>query len=148
MFGDRIGLLRAEFIQAFGKRLIMQSQNAGCEQACIGCARFAPTAMGKEPWEFVVVTERSTLERLADLTDYGKFIAQATSELDADNRFSGSLVSARYNGEFKLVTPETVQLMGLDAVPFLSVMVTEIITGRPLPSQRRVPSGPSRVEER
>jgi len=43
----------------------------------VDCARYAPTAVGKQPWEFVAVTERPTLKGLADLTDYGKFIAEA-----------------------------------------------------------------------
>jgi len=43
----------------------------------VDCGSLAPTAMGKEPWEFVVVTEDEMRERIADMTDYGKFIAQA-----------------------------------------------------------------------
>lgn len=43
----------------------------------IDCARLAPSAMNLQPWEFVVVTDEATRRRIADLTDYGKFIAQA-----------------------------------------------------------------------
>ncbi|RKY01307.1 nitroreductase family protein [Candidatus Poribacteria bacterium] len=43
----------------------------------IDCARLAPSAMNLQPWEFVVVTDESMRKRIADLTDYGKFIAQA-----------------------------------------------------------------------
>jgi nitroreductase len=43
----------------------------------VDCARCAPTAMGKEPWEFVAITEPATLQRLAGLADYGKFIADS-----------------------------------------------------------------------
>jgi nitroreductase len=43
----------------------------------IDCARMAPTARGEQPWEFVVVLEQSLRERIAGLTSYGKFIAQA-----------------------------------------------------------------------
>lgn len=43
----------------------------------VDCGRLAPTAMAKEPWEFVVVTEEQLRKRVADATDYGKFIADA-----------------------------------------------------------------------
>ena len=41
----------------------------------IECARFAPTARGEEPWEFIAVTDKKRLAELAALTDHGKFIA-------------------------------------------------------------------------
>ncbi len=43
----------------------------------VDSGRLAPTAMGKEPWEFVVVTEDDMRARIAGTTDYGKFIAEA-----------------------------------------------------------------------
>jgi nitroreductase len=43
----------------------------------IDAARLAPTANNTQPWEFIVVTERDMRIRIADLTDYGKFIAQS-----------------------------------------------------------------------
>ena len=43
----------------------------------IDCARFAPTARGEQPWEFVVVTDAKVRKRVAETTDYGKFIADA-----------------------------------------------------------------------
>ena len=43
----------------------------------IDAARLAPTANNTQPWEFIVVTEADVRTRIADLTDYGKFIAQA-----------------------------------------------------------------------
>jgi nitroreductase len=43
----------------------------------IDTARMAPTANNIQPWEFVVVTERETRSKIADLCDYGKFIAQS-----------------------------------------------------------------------
>jgi DNA-directed RNA polymerase subunit beta len=55
------------------------------------------------------------------LQEEGKFIAQATGELDKDRKFTESLVSARFNGEFKLVTPETVQLMDVAPNQMVSV---------------------------
>lgn len=43
----------------------------------IDCARMAPTAMNMQPWEFIVVTDAEMRRRIADITDYGKFIAEA-----------------------------------------------------------------------
>ena len=43
----------------------------------IDTARLAPSANNIQAWEFVVVTEPGTRREIADLTDYGKFIAQA-----------------------------------------------------------------------
>ncbi|MDD1657481.1 MAG: nitroreductase family protein [Methanomicrobiales archaeon] len=41
------------------------------------CARQAPTAMNLQPWLVGIITERDTLQKIADLTDQGKFIAKA-----------------------------------------------------------------------
>jgi nitroreductase len=43
----------------------------------IDCGRLAATAVNIQPWEFVVVTEPALRRRIADITDYGKFIAEA-----------------------------------------------------------------------
>ncbi len=43
----------------------------------IDCARFAPTANNVQPWEFIVVTDEKMRTKLAEITDYGKFIADA-----------------------------------------------------------------------
>ena len=43
----------------------------------VDCARLAASAINIQPWEFVVVTARETLARIAGTTDYGKFIAAA-----------------------------------------------------------------------
>ncbi|MCG2725217.1 MAG: nitroreductase family protein [Elusimicrobia bacterium] len=43
----------------------------------IDAARYAPTARGDEPWEFIVVKKKAMLEKLANLTDHGKFIKDA-----------------------------------------------------------------------
>jgi nitroreductase len=45
----------------------------------IDAARLAPTANNTQPWEFIVVTERDMRAKVADLTDYGKFIAQSSA---------------------------------------------------------------------
>ncbi len=41
------------------------------------CARQAPTAMNLQPWLFGVIRERSLLQKIAEKTDHGKFIADA-----------------------------------------------------------------------
>lgn len=43
----------------------------------IDCGRLAATANNKQPWVFIAVTEAETRGRIAALTDYGKFIAEA-----------------------------------------------------------------------
>ncbi|MFH0886538.1 MAG: nitroreductase family protein [bacterium] len=43
----------------------------------IDAARYAPTARGLEPWEFVVITDIDTLKEIAHFTDHGKFISDA-----------------------------------------------------------------------
>ena len=40
-------------------------------------AMAAPSASNKKPWHFVVVTERDTLNRLADAHKYGKMLHEA-----------------------------------------------------------------------
>ena len=45
----------------------------------VNCGRLAATARNEQPWEFVVVTEREALRRIADWADYGKFIANAAA---------------------------------------------------------------------
>jgi nitroreductase len=43
----------------------------------INAARFAPSAINIQPWEFIAITNKETLNKLADITDHGKFIANA-----------------------------------------------------------------------
>lgn len=43
----------------------------------VDAAHLAPTARNEQPWEFVVVTDRERLKQVADLTDHGRFIADA-----------------------------------------------------------------------
>jgi nitroreductase len=38
----------------------------------------APSANNRQPWQFVVVTERTTLDRLGDVHPYGKMLYEAT----------------------------------------------------------------------
>jgi nitroreductase len=43
----------------------------------IDCGRLSATAINIQPWEFVVVTDPEVRRRIAALTEYGKFIADA-----------------------------------------------------------------------
>lgn len=43
----------------------------------VDAGRLAPTARNEQGWEFVVVTDADRRRRIAELTDYGKFIAEA-----------------------------------------------------------------------
>lgn len=45
----------------------------------VDAARFAPTARGVEPWEFIVITQAAALKKIAELAENGRFIAQASS---------------------------------------------------------------------
>jgi nitroreductase len=43
----------------------------------IDAARLAPTANNRQPWEFIIITDKEMRQKIAELADYGKFIAQA-----------------------------------------------------------------------
>ncbi|HNR29875.1 MAG TPA: nitroreductase family protein [Candidatus Hydrogenedentes bacterium] len=49
----------------------------GIIETIVDCGRLAATARNEQPWEFVAVTDAATRRRVADLTDFGKFIADA-----------------------------------------------------------------------
>src|SRR6201996_2886454 len=55
------------------------------------------------------------------LEEEGKYIAQATVALDDKGKFKETLVSARLNGDFKIVTPEMVELMDVAPNQMVSV---------------------------
>jgi len=43
----------------------------------IDAGRLAPTANNVQPWEFIVITDKEMRRKLANTTDWGKFIADA-----------------------------------------------------------------------
>lgn len=45
----------------------------------INAARFAPTARNVQPWEFIAVTDKGKLEKLAKLGENCSFLAQAAA---------------------------------------------------------------------
>ncbi len=58
---------------------------------------------------------------LSALEEEGKYIAQATVLMDEHGTFRESLISARYNGEFKIVAPDMVELMDVAPNQMVSV---------------------------
>ncbi len=48
-------------------------------ESLVDAGRRAPTARAVEPWEFVVITERSMLDTLAGIISTGVFLKQATA---------------------------------------------------------------------
>jgi nitroreductase len=43
----------------------------------VDIARFSPTARNVQPWEFIVITDTSTLKKLSELAENGRFLAGA-----------------------------------------------------------------------
>lgn len=43
----------------------------------VDAGRLAPTANNMQPWDFIVVTSKDMRKRIANITDYGRFIADA-----------------------------------------------------------------------
>src|SRR5579863_2303377 len=58
---------------------------------------------------------------LSALEEEGKYIAQATVLMDEHGVFRESLISARFNGEFKIVAPDMVELMDVAPNQMVSV---------------------------
>jgi len=44
----------------------------------VDAGRLAPTARNIQPWEFIVITKRQTLQQLAALADNGRFLAECS----------------------------------------------------------------------
>ena len=62
-------------IRVFDNKSISKKQL----EKIVDAARFAPTARNLQPWEFVVVTQKSKLSQLAEVAQNGKFMAQAVA---------------------------------------------------------------------
>jgi len=46
-------------------------------EKCLEAARWAPSASNKQPWEFLIVTDKNKREKLASLHPYAKFVAES-----------------------------------------------------------------------
>ncbi len=51
----------------------------GVLESIVDAGRWAATARNEQPWELIVVTDRSRLHALGEATDHGRFIAQAAA---------------------------------------------------------------------
>jgi DNA-directed RNA polymerase subunit beta len=55
------------------------------------------------------------------LEEEQKYIAQATADIDDKNKFKGPLVSARFNGDFRMATPDQIELQDVAPNQMVSV---------------------------
>lgn len=46
-------------------------------ETMVDCGRLAATARNEQPWEFIVITDRTLKQKIAETTDHGKFIKDA-----------------------------------------------------------------------
>ena len=47
----------------------------------LDCGRLAPSAVNRQEWKFIVITDPALKNAVADATDYGKFIADAAAAI-------------------------------------------------------------------
>jgi nitroreductase len=71
-----------EIMEAITKRRsIRRFKSREVEQwkldSALDAARWAPSSKNSQPWEFIVIKDRNTLEKIAAESTYGKHIAQA-----------------------------------------------------------------------
>jgi len=60
-------------VRAYSSRAV----EPGLIEQMVDAGRLAATARNVQPWEFVVVTDPGIRRKLAEISDYGKFIAEA-----------------------------------------------------------------------
>ncbi|NHK30210.1 MAG: nitroreductase family protein [Asgard group archaeon] len=46
-------------------------------EKCLEAARWAPSASNKQPWEFIIVTDKTLREKFAEIHPYAKFVAES-----------------------------------------------------------------------
>jgi len=61
------------------------------------------------------------VEWYSALEEEGKYIAQATAPMDAEGNFENNLVSARYNGDFRMAPRDQIELMDVSPNQMVSV---------------------------
>jgi nitroreductase len=73
---DTIEALRSRrSVRAYGQEPVP----AHVLEEIIDCGRLAPTALNIQPWEFVIVTDGPLRRAIAQATDHGRFIADASA---------------------------------------------------------------------
>ncbi len=45
----------------------------------VDCGRLSATARNEQPWEFIVITDKELKRKVAEQTDHGKFISEASA---------------------------------------------------------------------
>lgn len=74
-----------EAIEALRGRRSVRAYEAGKTisketlETLVDCGRLAATGRNVQPWEFIVITEPNRLRQVADITEYGKFIANCSA---------------------------------------------------------------------
>lgn len=74
-----------ETIEALRGRRSIRAYEAGKTisketlETLVDCGRLAATGRNVQPWEFIVITESNILRQVADITEYGKFIADCSA---------------------------------------------------------------------
>ncbi len=126
-------------------------------EAVVDCGRLAATANNLQPWEFVVVTDRPMLKRLAEMSKHGRFIAKAAACIvilsketkyyleDGSAATQNVLVAARalglgtcwVAGDKKPYADEVVQMLGAPAgMKLISLVSVGVPAEEPKPGKR------------
>jgi len=71
-------LIQTIFSRRSIRKYTAESVSEADIKTLLEAAMAAPSASNNKPWHFVVVTERETLDALAEAHPYGKMLAQAT----------------------------------------------------------------------
>lgn len=71
-------LIQTIFARRSIRRYTSEPVSEGDIQTLLEAAMAAPSASNRKPWQFIVVTERETLDALAELHPHGKMLFEAT----------------------------------------------------------------------
>lgn len=71
---------------------------------CLEAARWAPSAVNSQPWEFIVITDKNTREKLAEIHRWGRFLKESpvaicvlTNPRRSPNYYHGDAAAATQN---------------------------------------------------
>jgi nitroreductase len=70
-------IMNRRSVRAFTDAAVSEEQLAGLLRAAMA----APSAVNARPWDFIVVTDRALLERLAEALPYAKMTAEAAAAI-------------------------------------------------------------------
>ncbi|MFT4040022.1 MAG: nitroreductase family protein [Thermomicrobiales bacterium] len=121
----------------------------GTAERLLGAARLTGSSMNGQPWHYVVVQERETLQRIGELMTYGPYIAQAPLAIavvidqtpyavsDASRAIQDMLLTAWEEGigsnwvGFGDSTPGSVQVKALLGIPEELTLLAVVPFGYP-----------------